>query len=165
VKKLVLLRHARTEDYYNSQTDKQRALTEKGLEDATHLGKQWAAENVRFDKVYSSSAVRAQMTVTIVAEKLDYPNSEIQLLDSLYNASRKYLLSFIQQIPDEYQTVLVVNHNPALSELCQTLLNEYVPLLFPCTAMEIAFEIESWQHISSGQGRLLRRLEPNISEY
>lgn len=165
MKKLTLLRHARTVDFLNSDTDKQRALTEKGLEDSIALGKKWASERQHFDKIYSSSAVRAQMTVSLVAEKLEYPASKITILDELYGASEEFLYHFIQALPDSYQNVLIVNHNPTLTSLCHRLLNAYIPLLYPCTAIELSFEVESWQHIGRGSATLLRRLEPNISEY
>ncbi|WP_027001806.1 SixA phosphatase family protein [Hugenholtzia roseola] len=165
MKKLTLLRHARTVDFLNSETDKQRALTEKGLEDALALGKKWASESQRFDKIYSSSAVRAQMTVSVIAEKIEYAASEITLLDELYSASEEFLYHFIQAIPNSYDTVLIVNHNPTLTSLCYRLLDDYIPLLYPCTAIELRFEVESWQHIGRGSATLLRRLEPDISEY
>ncbi len=140
MKKLFLLRHAQTEGYSFSNPDSKRKLTEKGIQDAMKLGKLLHQENFEVDKMISSIAIRAQTTARLIADEINYPSSQIQIEDNLYQCSDIDLLHFINQIDDtSINNLVLVNHNPAVSSLIYLLSGKDYGFLSPCSLSNFFF--------------------------
>ena len=103
-----------TKGYKN---DSDRPLTKEGAEKMEQIAKTLLAMEVQFDLILSSPYVRAQQTAQIVGAEL---GEEVTFTDFLIPGANG--LELIGEINDEKpQRVLLVGHEPDLSELISVL--------------------------------------------
>jgi phosphohistidine phosphatase len=74
--------------------------------------------------IVTSTARRARRTAQLVARTLDYPKDLIRLDDALYLASPEAILAVIAQQDETVERLLLVGHNPGLTDLANRLLPE-----------------------------------------
>ena len=113
--KLYFLRHAKSswDDLYLD--DLKRPLSKRGLKNSEMLNAFLKSKKISFDNVYSSSSLRTEITCSVGLEGI-YDFEKVTFLDDLYHASAKYLEDFLQSKLSE-KSVLVVGHNPGLSDV------------------------------------------------
>ena len=121
MKKIILIRHAKSDWDHPWLADFERPLAERGLRDAPQMAASLKNRGITVDLICSSTAKRAQQTASITAEVLGYLEEKIQWEKSLYHASEDHLLRFIQSQSDQIQTLVLVGHNPGLTELINLL--------------------------------------------
>jgi phosphohistidine phosphatase len=113
VKTLILMRHAHAAQ---GDDDFERPLTERGQKQAELVGTDFNEMGLVLDRVLCSSALRARRTAEIVAALLNF-TGEIDKSDELYEASLLDYVRAIQSTPEPVNTLLLVGHNPSVSEL------------------------------------------------
>ena len=147
---LHLIRHAKTEVSTESDSDKDRQLTQKGIEQAVRLGKHIEQEGVSLGLILCSTAQRTKETMFHL---LANTNNDIppKLLDSLYLASAKDILIEIDQIKKRATTLTVIGHNEGISELASVLADKYIQL-HPCEMVTLTFDFEEWYMLIPGSG-------------
>ena len=160
-KHLYLLRHAEAGPKEAGQ-DKRRELTPGGIRDALQLGTWFREQSIVFDLVVSSSAMRAEQTAEIVAEGMKIENPRILAEDSLYEASVRQLLDYINNIEDTCDQVLCVGHNPSISYLAEYLTKADIGDMEAASVVVIKFELASWKLVSQNTGQLLQHITPAI---
>jgi phosphohistidine phosphatase len=118
---LVLLRHAKavTPD---DDPDFDRRLTARGETDADAAGAWLADERLRPDLVFCSPAARTRQTWHGVAVALEQAHpgagsAEVRYEKGLYFGGRTEVFDLLRAVPDTVRTVLVVGHNPTVSEI------------------------------------------------
>jgi phosphohistidine phosphatase len=116
---LVILRHAKAESP-DGLIDRERRLTERGHADAGALGAWLVSHGYAPQLVLCSPARRTRETWQSVATSLP-TEAEIWYEEKLYTASVGDLLDTVTDVDDEVQTVLLIGHNPTVSELTATL--------------------------------------------
>ena len=121
MKKIILIRHAKSDWDHPWLADFERPLAERGLRDAPQMAASLKNRGITVDLICSSTAKRAQQTACMTAEVLGYQEEKIQWEKSLYHASEDHLLRFIQSQSDQIQTLVLVGHNPGLTELINLL--------------------------------------------
>ena len=115
MKKLALLRHAKSVPGGPGVRDFDRALNTRGVEAARRMGEEIRSRGWRFDLVLASSARRVQETVECV--EAGYGRSlAAEFVDSIYDASAEALTKLVQGVGDDVENVLIVGHNPGLQE-------------------------------------------------
>ncbi|MEV8506829.1 histidine phosphatase family protein [Actinoplanes sp. NPDC051475] len=114
---LVLLRHAKAETP-GELPDFERQLTDRGRADAGAAGAWMAAEGLRPDLVLCSPATRTRQTWHAVAVALGEGDApEVRYEDGLYAGGRTEVVDLLRGLPDSVGTVLVVGHNPTISDV------------------------------------------------
>lgn len=162
-KTLYLMRHAEAIPAEARQPDKLRELTQAGVKQSLHMGAWLSENNVSFDVILSSSAVRAEQTASLLAEGMKLENTRVVYEDVLYDASVRQLLDYINNIEDSYNSVLCVSHNPALSYLAEYLTKAEVGSMVPCSIAVIRFDFSTWKHVTENSGVLERHLTPELT--
>jgi phosphohistidine phosphatase len=122
MRRLLLLRHAKAVPATDPLTDSARPLAERGLRDARRVGERLRQHELRPTLILSSPATRALQTAELVAAAMDYPREEIALERRLYLAEPGTLMTVIAGQSAATETLLVVGHNPGLTELAHQLL-------------------------------------------
>ncbi len=124
MRRLMLLRHAKTEHDAPSGHDQDRRLDERGRLDAAAIGT-WIGRHPPLpDAVLVSTAVRAQQTWEIARDAMKDavqqrpPQPQVELLDELYGAEPAQLLRIIRmaEVTDPARLMLI-GHNPGMHEL------------------------------------------------
>ena len=136
--KLYLLRHAKSSWYDLNLQDFKRPLSERGLKNSEMLNAFLKSKKISFDKVYSSSSVRTEITCSVGLEGI-YNFERITFLDDLYHASAEYLEDFLKNKVSE-GSVLVVGHNPGLSDVVSHLIHKDI-YLRTCDLISIESEV------------------------
>jgi phosphohistidine phosphatase len=113
---LVLLRHAKAETP-GEMPDFDRTLTDRGRADAVAAGAWLAGRNLVPGLVLCSPAVRTRQTWHGVAVGLAGGGPEVRHEPGLYDGGRTEVVDLLRAVPDEVATVLVVGHNPTMSDL------------------------------------------------
>src|ERR1700677_4497654 len=119
MRRLLLLRHAKAEAPAGGE-DYERALTNRGREDARRMGDLIAARGLVPDLLIYSSAERTRETAEIVAA--NWPKRVKSVAeDGLYEASRQFVMLKVRNAPDRAGVAMIVGHNPAIGELANHL--------------------------------------------
>jgi phosphohistidine phosphatase len=118
---LVLLRHAKAEAP-GKRRDFERELTPRGQADADAAGSWLADQGLRPDLVICSPATRTRQTWHSAAVALAQADPaggspEVHYEDSLYGGGRTEVVDLLRAVPETVTTVLVVGHNPTVSDV------------------------------------------------
>jgi phosphohistidine phosphatase len=120
MRQLILLRHAEAQSQGAGIPDFDRALTGQGRTEALDAAECLKRAAIRLDGFLVSPAVRARETALIVAAQLDF-NQELLYDETLYHGDAMALLSRLQRCDARAVSVLLVGHNPSVSELVRYL--------------------------------------------
>jgi phosphohistidine phosphatase len=168
MKRLLLLRHAKSSWSDPKLEDHERPLSRRGVADAGRLAKSIAdTEELRIDFVLCSSAVRARQTWAHL-EPLLRPSLGVEVTRDLYLPSSQALLARLSQLPKDAETVLVIGHNPALEGFALALVREGDPSLiarlaekFPtCGLCVLELPIPSFEALARSQATLRSFVTP-----
>ena len=161
---LTLVRHAKSSWGNPGMSDIDRPLNERGLRDSPRMA-EWLASNIlKPDLILSSPAQRARTTAEALAVACDIPASAIRYEDYIYYQGRTAWLEGIQHLNDSLVSVVLVGHNPTISDLGTHLLGEG-HLSFPtCAICSLEFPIESWALALGRQAKMLAYQAPKMLE-
>ena len=123
MKTLTIFRHAKSSWDFPDLTDHDRPLNKRGKRDAPIMGERLKESGIRPSLIVSSPAVRAWKTARTVAKQIGYPVEFLQREPGLYHAGVNKLLDIIAVQDDGFNNIVIVGHNPGLTDLA----NELVP--------------------------------------
>ena len=146
MKKIILLRHAKSSWKDASLDDFDRPLNRRGKKDAPIMADKLAMRKIKIDLIISSPANRTTETAKIFANILGY-DSEIIFNDKLYEASYKEILEVINLVDDKYQNVLLVCHNPGITHLANYLSDYFIENISTSGIVGLSTNI-SWKNIN-----------------
>ena len=167
MKRLILLRHAKSGDDGYAARDLDRRLNAKGRRAARAIGKHLRDSEVSFDRVVASPATRVAETIEEVG--VGYGRALAPAIERrIYLASAPELIDVVRESPDNAGSLLLVGHNPGLEELVLLLVPERsdagraeVEEKYPTASVaEIDLAIDHWSDIAGGSGRLRRFVRP-----
>ena len=174
MRRLLLLRHAKTENDAPSGQDQDRRLDDRGRLDAAAIGG-WISRHPAFlpDAVLVSPAVRALQTWEIVREaiKTHAPPPRIEFPAELYGADPAQLLQMIRMAEaTDPRRLMLVGHNPGMHEFALTLtgsgdeasrkaLNHNLPT---AGLAILDFAIDDWNEVSFRRGKLVLFTSPKL---
>jgi phosphohistidine phosphatase len=123
---LILLRHAKAETP-GELPDFDRSLTERGTSDADAAGAWLVDERLHPDLVICSSAARTRQTWQAASVALAQGDPargapEVHYEDKLYYGGRTEVFDLLRAVPDTVRTILIVGHNPTMSEVSALLI-------------------------------------------
>ena len=123
-RELMLLRHGEA-GWSNGEDDFDRSLTTIGQQSAAAVGRALRQYNRTPDHIIASPARRAMMTAQSVAQALDLPKLSIHRAGRIYDApSVDRLLAVLAELPEEAERVLLIGHNPGLTQLLVYLIGD-----------------------------------------
>jgi len=124
MKQLLLLRHAKSSWSDDATPDFARPLAPRGERDAPAMGERLRSHGVTITRIVSSPALRARRTAELVAAALGHSEHDVQLVPELYLAAPRTILDVVARQIDAVDSLLIVGHNPGLTELANGLLPE-----------------------------------------
>jgi phosphohistidine phosphatase len=164
MKRVYLLRHAKSSWKDVSLADRDRPLAGRGKRAAKATADHLEAEKVRPDLVLCSPARRTRETLELVASVLG--EVEVMFEPGLYGATETELLERLGALPEEVDSVMIIGHNPGLEELALTLASEGAELprmreKYPTGALAtIDLPADLWSTIEPGTGELVAYVRP-----
>lgn len=168
MKRLTLLRHAKSGDDGTVARDFDRPLNAKGRRAARAIGRHMRDAGLRFDAVVASPAVRVAETLHEVESgygaALD-PHWERRL----YLAPATELLDMVHATAPEADSLLVIGHNPGLEQLVLMLVpsedpaspRDQIAVKYPTASLaELHFPVDRWDAVAADGGTLVRFVRP-----
>jgi len=150
MKKLYIIRHAKSSWKDMSLDDFDRPLNKRGKHNSKFMGELLHKKAIKPDSIISSPAKRASDTAVNIAKELDYPTEKIIYDESIYEVSSSTLLHIIQAIDDKYQQVFLIGHNPSLNTLLAHLIpNNDIDNIVTAGIVELELDIDSWKYLSA----------------
>jgi phosphohistidine phosphatase len=173
MRRLMLLRHAKTENDALSGRDLDRRLDNRGRHDAAEIGG-WIGRHPPFpDSVLVSHAIRAHQTWEIAWEAMKdlVPEPLVELVPELYGADPAQLLQIIRAASEaDPRRLMLVGHNPGMHELALALAGsgdaagrKALADNLPTSGLAIFdFAIDDWTDVAFRRGRLELFVSPKL---
>ena len=173
MRRLMLLRHAKTENEAPSGRDQDRRLDNRGRHDATEIGG-WIGRHPPFpDLVLVSHAVRAHQTWENAWEAMKerVPEPQVELMPELYGADISQLLETIHEASSANpRRLMIVGHNPGMHELALALAGsgdgaarKALADNLPTSGLAVFdFEIDDWTDVAFRRGRMVLFVSPKL---
>lgn len=155
MKKLFLVRHAKSSWKFPELEDFDRPLNKRGKRDAPFMGKLLKEKKIKPDLLLSSPAVRAYVTARTIAEQINYPAKKLQKNEGLYHGSIRELMVSIKKTDKKINSLMIFGHNPGLTEFSNYLTAKYLDNIPTCGIVEIDLRIEDWKEIDEDSGTLV----------
>jgi phosphohistidine phosphatase len=154
MKKLILVRHAKSSWDRPGLSDIDRPLNERGKIDAPEMAKR-LKERLEVDHLVSSPAKRARKTAKYFAEAFDIKKDEVLLSEELYMATSEGFLGTIRRLDDEYEAVALFSHNPGITEFASSLTNVRVDDMPTCAVFAIQVDTDHWPDFEKAEKKFL----------
>ena len=142
LRRLIVLRHAKSSWKSGPQTDHDRPLKGRGRRDAPRVGARLAELGWIPEQVLSSDAQRTRETWALMADAFD-PPPEVSFRRELYLAGPAAVDAALCALPDDVGCALALGHNFGWEEVVTWLCGEEVGLT-TCNAALLSAEGESW---------------------
>jgi phosphohistidine phosphatase len=166
MKKLTLLRHAKSASGPLTMRDFDRPLNGRGRRGARAIGREMRKLGLAFDAILASPAQRALETVAEVSAEFGPVAAAYD--QRLYLADLHSLFEIVRETGDEADRLLLVGHNPGLEMLALALaetdggpLRRSIEVKYPTGSLaEIALDVQHWREVAPGSGRITHFIRP-----
>jgi phosphohistidine phosphatase len=152
------MRHAKSSWDDPDLSDFERPLNNRGLITAPFMGEVMKRNNFTPETIVSSPAMRARQTAELVKNSASF-EAGIRFDERIYEASPLRLLEVVSDISDEYDSAMIVGHNPGFENIVRVLTGKLESM--PTAALAVVdLEIDSWQEINAETGKLRKFIRP-----
>jgi phosphohistidine phosphatase len=124
MKRLTLMRHGEARWRDTETDDFARALSRRGISGAEAMAGRLRELGLVPDRLLTSPAHRTGQTADIVARELALPARHVLRDEGLYLASARDLLRIVHGTGPRIRHLMIIGHNPGVSELAQQLAPE-----------------------------------------
>ena len=147
MKQIILIRHAKSswKDYTIDDFD--RPLNKRGKRDAPFMAEKLRDRGLVIDLIISSPANRAITTAKTFAEILGYSANNIRQDKSIYEAATQTIISIINELEDEVNTVILFGHNPAFTYAANYLSGIRIDNVPTCGIVCMESSAENWKSV------------------
>jgi len=152
---LYLVRHAKSSLNQPGLADHLRILEQRGENDALEMGLRTAKQAVQPKQIISSPAVRAVTTATLMAQQMRLDSGRIVTNDEIYLARVSEMLKIIQQFDNQYNCIMLVGHNPTMTELIDELTDSEIENVPTCGVAMIQVNSASWHETGKVSAEML----------
>jgi len=165
MKRLSILRHAKSSWDQPNLNDFDRPLNDRGWEAARRMGRELKRRQMSFDLVLASMAARVRETLDGLREEFEI-KAPIRFDPAIYHADEAALLSLVRELPETVKTLLLIGHNPGLHQLileltCNGEARHRVVQKFPTAALAmIELPVENWKDVRPGAGSVSALIVP-----
>lgn len=164
MKRLYLLRHAKSSWDDPTLADQDRPLAPRGRRAAKVIAKHLGRKGISPELVLYSPSTRTRQTLKRLAPGLR-ENADIRIEPELYTASAAVLLEVLHEVPDEIASVMLIGHNPGIQDLALNLAgvgSEIARLRskFPTAGLATLEFNGTWRELAPGSAELVSFVKP-----
>jgi phosphohistidine phosphatase len=156
MKKLFIVRHAKSSWGDFTTPDFDRPLNDRGKKDAPMMAKHLLKNKQEIDVFVSSPAKRARKTCQAFVEVYDRKKDEIVFVEQLYHASVETFFKTVDSLDDQHQSAAIFSHNPGITDFVNALHSGTVIDNMPTGAVfAVSMESDSWKDFSTAKKTFL----------
>lgn len=161
VYKLYLLRHGQAQPYGSHHHDFDRELTAQGRLEIAQIAQWMKSEGHNPHRVVASNAIRTIQSAEIAAGIFETPINNFWGEIKLYNAEVEEYLHEIHSQPESIPSIMMVGHNPTISDLAMFLTGKDVGLSTGGLAI-ISQDSKHWRELGHKTAHLDLQLKPSL---
>lgn len=165
MKKLHLIRHAKSSWSDETLPDIERPLNKRGLKSCPIMAQQIRKAGCSFEHVFCSPAVRAQTTIEHIAHhlKVEHDLAITWKVDrALYTFEAENLLTWCRTLNDAITEVVIVGHNNAITDFTNQVGDHTVDNVPTCGYVQLALHNPKWAELSANSAELMSFLKPKM---
>lgn len=160
-KRIILYRHGKSDWSAAYGADHDRPLAKRGIEAAGIMGKLLGNSNQIPELAITSTALRARQTLEISIKEGGW-DCEVEENEALYYSGPDEILKIINDIKNNYSSVILVGHEPKWTTLCTRMIGGG-EVRFPTASMaRIDYGIDDWSDVEYGYGELRWLQQPSF---
>ena len=167
MRRLMLLRHAKSDWGMPGLRDHDRPLNARGREAAPKMGDYMVRHALVPDLVIASTAKRVAETLDLLRPAFG-TQPKVSQEPRVYEAGARSLLGLVKETPRTAHSLLLIGHNPGLSEFASMLIasgeveaRQRLIEKFPTAALAVIdFAFDDWEKLHPHSGRLDRFVVP-----
>lgn len=171
MRRLLLLRHAKSSWDHGELDDVSRPLSPRGRRAAPLIGRHISRQGLVPDLVLCSTAERTRQTLELVIAEWERPagdSAKVEMRASLYLSPPGELLASIRRLEDDIECAMIIGHNPGIAVLAGQLAATGDPhgmkamaAKFPTAALAVLdLDVDSWKEATPGTGCLQSFVRP-----
>lgn len=154
MKKLVIIRHAKSDWSNLYLPDYERELNERGLRDAPMMGKR-LHNLLSLDCIISSTAKRAAQTTMLITNEINYDVKEIVWKDELYHAPPDIITEKIIETENSLNNIAIVCHNPGITQFVNSQCGKVTDNIPTCGMVAFEIHCDKWEEFPLAEKRFL----------
>ena len=144
MKRVIIVRHAKSSWDDASLPDFERPLNERGKHDAPVMARRLKEKKVEIDAFITSPAKRAQKTASLFAKEFGQSKDDLILVDALYHAGPEEFYQAVEKAPAKAKTIAIFSHNPGITDFVNTLTETRVDDMPTCAVYAVKAPIKEW---------------------
>jgi phosphohistidine phosphatase len=148
LKRILIIRHAKSSWAEIGQRDFDRPLNERGQRDAPEMARRLIQRNITIDLFVSSAAKRALTTTNLIMQEMKMGDDQLIVKPELYHAPPSVILSSIQQCDDTYNTIALVCHNPGITMFANMIQGLSIDNVPTCGVLALTTIASNWKDAS-----------------
>lgn len=151
MRRLLLIRHAKSSWKFPDLDDHERPLNKRGQRDVLTMARHIAELDEALDVIYSSTATRALELAEQISE---FTQTSLNPDLSFYTFDDDVLMEILRCLPDDADRVAVVAHNPAITQAVNRLAAVDYDNIPTSGVVAINCDVDHWADLNSGQCNL-----------
>ena len=145
MKKLYIVRHAKSSWGDFTTPDFDRPLNDRGKRDAPVMAQRLLDRKAAIDVFISSPAKRAKATCKEFVKIYDRDKDEIVFIDELYHASVETFNKVVSSISNKADSAILFSHNPGITDFANTLTPDAkIDNMPTCAIFAVEIQSDNW---------------------
>lgn len=137
-------------------------LTKEGRHDVAAAAERFAELGIPPDLIITSPARRTGETAEMIGKKLKISPKMIRVDRTLFEAEKREILRTVHELDNTLDTVVIVGHNPAVTDLLHHLVSTDVYNLKLCAFAVLKLSVDQWRDAVFGKAELEHFNEPPV---
>jgi len=160
MKTLCLVRHAKSSWKVVGIDDVDRQVLEKGIERTKKVIEYIKLKKVQPSLIIASKANRAVQTADLFVTSFKLKKNNFIINKHLYESDVDHYISCIMEVDDIHDSILIVGHNPTITETVNYFLTETFDYLPTSALVCISFDVKEWMQIMNKKPTLVFKIFP-----
>ena len=155
MKRLYLIRHAKSSWSNPDLDDFARTLNKRGKEDCSEMAARLGRAGICPDFIAASPAKRAKKTAVCMAKGTGYDKDSIRYYDELYLGTVSYHLELIEKLFSSVDVLFLVGHNNTMTELAEYLTGSQLGNVPTCGIVAVEYADPQGFSAQAGAGKIV----------
>ncbi len=159
-RQLILIRHTKSSWSDLGLRDFDRPLKKDRTDDAKEMAKYLKKISLEPDLIICSPALRTKQTIEYFCGSLKYNYNKVEFDARLYESNAYDYLEVIRETDSRVNSLVIVGHNPSLSDLANLLLNKNIGEIPTTGVVWIDYACIDWELYAHTPSKLKYFLTP-----
>lgn len=154
MKKIILIRHAKSSWNSGVLQDIDRPLNQRGRRDAPFMAKKLKGIVPKIDGIVKSPSRRTSQTSKFFLDEFSL-NGDVEISDpNLYHGTLYNILDAVQSLPSEWETALLFGHNPGMTYVAEYFGGKEIVNVPTCGMLIVQSKVKDWAYLNNENSKI-----------